>query len=191
MSRKSQKSWWAGGGGGGLRHFFFWPQKFWQPFSHTCSRHIVGVPFVHHKPLTSKKKKIAWDISIYAWEREIQVKWGEMRESHAQCMRVGSPAKVTKFHYQCIQKSETACNFSPIKIERKLLFPIKKATKSSEILPCLESLIRVFLELAFCRIIKILLQIHGNTSKHYRYNTVARNFTIERHNEVYTGNFSE
>ena len=37
----------------------------------------------------------------------------------------------------------------------------------------------------------MLLQIHGNTSKHYRYNTVARNFTIERHNEEYTGNFSE
>ena len=25
-------------------------------------------------------------------EREIQVKWGEMRESHAQCVRVGSHA---------------------------------------------------------------------------------------------------
>ena len=34
---------------------FFLPQKFWQPFSH--STHIVGVPFVHHKPLTSKKIK--------------------------------------------------------------------------------------------------------------------------------------
>ena len=48
----------GGGGGGGvgeLRHFFFLPQKFWQPFSH--SRHIVGVPFVHHKPLTSNNKK--------------------------------------------------------------------------------------------------------------------------------------
>ena len=81
----------GGGGEGGLRHFFFLPQKFWQPFSH--SRHIVGVPFVHHKPLTSKKKKknCVRYFHIYAWEREIQVKWGEVRESHAQCVRVGSP----------------------------------------------------------------------------------------------------
>ena len=28
---------------------------------------------------------------------------------------------------------------------------------------------------------------HGNTSKHYRYNTIAYNFTIERHKEEYTG----
>ena len=41
--------------------------------------------FLHHKPLTSKKQKklFPWDISIYAWEREIQVKWGEMRGSYA------------------------------------------------------------------------------------------------------------
>ena len=31
--------------------FFFRPQHFLPRFS----RHIVGVPFVHHKPLTSKK----------------------------------------------------------------------------------------------------------------------------------------
>ena len=32
-----------------------------------------------------------------------------------------------------------------------------------------------------------MLQIHGNTSKHYCYNTVAHNFTIERHKEEFTG----
>ena len=75
-------------GGGDSVTFFFWPQQFWHPFSH--SRHIVGVPSYISNLWQAKKK--TWDISIYAWEREIQVKWGEMRESHAQCVRVGSPA---------------------------------------------------------------------------------------------------
>ena len=80
-SRKSQKSWWAGGGG----HFFFSTSKFLPRF---C-RHIVGVPFVHYKPLTSNKKKNCVRdsyITVRAWE------CGEMRESHGQCARVGSPA---------------------------------------------------------------------------------------------------
>ena len=69
------------GGGGGLWHFFFPTSKFLPQF---C-RHIVGVPFVHHKPLTSKKiipiikknnkkKKIAREILISLWERENVVK---------------------------------------------------------------------------------------------------------------------
>ena len=60
----------GGEGGGGIRYFFFPTSKFLPRF---C-RHIVGVPFVHHKPLTRKKKKLAWDISISAWERENVVK---------------------------------------------------------------------------------------------------------------------
>ena len=85
--------------GGGRLSLFFFLKNFGSHFHR--SRHIVGVPFVHHKPLTSKKK-IVWDISIrYAWEREIQVKWGEMRESHAQCVRVGSPGYWYQFFEGC------------------------------------------------------------------------------------------
>ena len=93
-SRKSQKADEVGGGVGGgwgdSDTFCFRPQNFCLDF---C-RHI-GVPFVHHKPLTSNnnnnnkklRKKMWWDISISvvrAWE------CGEMRETHAQCVRVGS-----------------------------------------------------------------------------------------------------
>ena len=59
----------SGGGGGGGDSDTFPTSKFLPRF---C-RHIVGVPFVHHKPLTSKKIW-AWDISISAWERENVVK---------------------------------------------------------------------------------------------------------------------
>ena len=52
VAQVPKKSWWAGGGGGGDSDtFFFSTSKFLPRF---C-RHIEGVPFVHHKPLTSKK----------------------------------------------------------------------------------------------------------------------------------------
>ena len=55
-----------GGGGGGDSVTFLGPQNFWQPFSH-C-RHIVGVPFVHHKPLTSNTKTKWREILAYMRE---------------------------------------------------------------------------------------------------------------------------
>ena len=78
----------GGGGGGGLQHFFFPTSKI---------RHIVGVPFVHHKPLTSKKKKKKIGREILAYQRENVVKcarltlnaWelAALHVCHGTCMR--------------------------------------------------------------------------------------------------------
>ena len=64
----------GGGGGGGLSHFFFLPQKFWQPFSH--SRHIV-----HHKPLTSTHKKKLCEIFPYNFfmRESVRFRWNGVK----------------------------------------------------------------------------------------------------------------
>ena len=69
------------GGGGGTPTLFFSTSKFLPRF---C-RHIVGVPFVHHKPLTSKKKNSIFFVGreILAYQRESVRMWWNAWDSHS------------------------------------------------------------------------------------------------------------
>ena len=107
----------GGGGGGGDSDTFFFDLKIFASILQAHSRGTLRTSQTSDKQQNKKKTFFfsfwPWDISISAWE------CGEMREIHAQCVRVGSSASYLEFYSPSIHCHENTADsdvFSHISI---------------------------------------------------------------------------